>query len=805
MLHYAAVLFVATATMASPQATVISPLLLNPPEQLTHLHQDPLPVSVRFENQINRKMLDQLEELGAKIKFMPSGRPATVGNIVSMVVPKMVLPKLMTIPGIARVESAVPTMYDRPLYNTARQVQADQMWWPAQNRSGSMGEGITIADIESAWDIFHPDYFKPDAGYISVRDSNGDGIIAAGDEIDLDGDGEFESKLSVLESGLEEGFQPDLDWLYIDENEDGKRNYGGSTVTDLTPAFGEPIFIGDDINQDGRIADGEKLIRLGTSKVKALYDGTTLYKRGDNLSKYPRDFIQENIDWNFMSHGTGAAGIAVAGWPGLRRHTGIAPAADLVLVGDQDKVAAIAMTQELKADVVFHEWNDWQNFQDGSTNIEQAVSSSAATNQVQVAPAGNLANAAHIMNLSGISENPQVVSLTTDDLDWHEYRMFNITFTWQGSQSDIQIGLRNEENELQRFQGPYSEFSIDDTKFQGWYDLSERGTSMLMVYASLTQGGILPERVWDIEISGSESVERVRGVLLDDRSGWGQGVSWTSHVSDNGSALSPATADTVIAVGAHGGVEDQGPWGRVGHRRAWSGMGPRIDGERVVDISSPDDPMVCASRDNEPDVYGAYGRFGGTSGATPHVAGAAALMLGSGMFDNHEDIERALTAFALADDATGTVPNEAYGYGKIKTAESVFGESITHNDPPIIVLQTERNEACELIVGVKAQDIAIEFIQVDFDLWYNGHLESAAQQSITLPEVETDIPLVVHVQDNTGSTARMLTVINPSQFSCEPVIEENGGCAAQGSENAYIFLILLLCAQFLRRPRWVNP
>ena len=225
-------------------------------------------------------------------------------------------------PGIVRVESAIPIMYDRPLYDTARQVQADQMWWPAQNRTGSMGEGITIADIESAWDIFHPDYFRPDAGYVSARDTNGDGIIAGGDELDLDGDGQFESKISILESGLEEGFQPDLDWLYVDENEDGKRSYGGSNVTDQTPAFGEPIFIGDDVNQDGIISGGEKLIRLGSSKVKALYDGTTLYKRGENLSSYPRDFIQENIDWNFMSHGTGAAGIAVAGWPGLRRHTG---------------------------------------------------------------------------------------------------------------------------------------------------------------------------------------------------------------------------------------------------------------------------------------------------------------------------------------------------------------------------------------------------------------------------------------------------------------------------------------------------
>ena len=408
------------------------------------------------------------------------------------------------------------------------------------------------------------------------------------------------------------------------------------------------------------------------------------------------------------------------------------------------------------------------------------------------------------MNLTSISETAQTVSLTTDDLDWHEYRMFNITFTWQGAQSDIQIGIRNEANELQTFQDSYSEFSIGEMKFQGWYDFSERGTSMLMVYASLAQGGVLPEEQWDFEISGSESVEKVRGVLLDDRSGWGQGVSWITHVSDHGSALSPATADTVIAVGAHGGVEDQGPWGRVGYRRAWSGMGPRIDGERIVDISSPDDPMVCASRDNEPGVYGAYGRFGGTSGATPHVAGAAALMLGSGAFKTHEEIERALTAFALEDEATDSVPNEAYGYGKIRTAQSVFGTSITHNEPPVIVMQALRNEACELLLNVTPEDISVEFIQVEFDLWYNGALESSETQGIVLPEIAADIPIVVHVTDSTGSTARMLRVLNPSKVACEPTIPDSGGCAVQDSKNAYIFVLLLFCAYLLRRPRRTN-
>ena len=218
-------------TMASPQATVINPMLLNPPAQLDHLHEDPLAVTLRFENPVHEKILDELQGLGATIKRLPSGKPVFVGPVVSIYIPKRHLQKLMSLPNLVRVESAFPTQWASPLYETARQVQADQLWWPAEGREGNMGEGITIADIESAWDIFHPDYFRPDAGYVSARDANGDGVIGAGDEVDLDGDLIFESKLSLFESGLEEGFQPYLDWLYVDENQDGKRNFRDRMLT----------------------------------------------------------------------------------------------------------------------------------------------------------------------------------------------------------------------------------------------------------------------------------------------------------------------------------------------------------------------------------------------------------------------------------------------------------------------------------------------------------------------------------------------------------------------------------------------
>ena len=114
------------------------------------------------------------------------------------------------------------------------------------------------------WDIFHPDFFRPDGGYVSFSDQDENSILSAGDALDLDGDGEYESSFSFLSPG---GFEPDSGWLYVDENQNGVRDFGAS-FDESTPAYGEPIFVGDDLNENGQMDVGEKLIRLGTSKFR---------------------------------------------------------------------------------------------------------------------------------------------------------------------------------------------------------------------------------------------------------------------------------------------------------------------------------------------------------------------------------------------------------------------------------------------------------------------------------------------------------------------------------------------------------
>lgn len=64
------------------------------------------------------------------------------------------------------------------------------------------------------------------------------------------------------------------------------------------------------------------------------------------------------------------------------------------------------------------------------------------------------------------------------------------------------------------------------------------------------------------------------------------------------------------------------------------------------------------------DIGGWHARNGGTSMASPLVAGIAALYLQKCPSANYESFKNDLINTAFSDNHTGTVPNNAYGYGK---------------------------------------------------------------------------------------------------------------------------------------------
>ena len=113
------------------------------------------------------------------------------------------------------------------------------------------------------------------------------------------------------------------------------------------------------------------------------------------------------------------------------------------------------------------------------------------------------------------------------------------------------------------------------------------------------------------------------------------------------SLVSPADATGVMAVGAI----DYENW-TTGPQESFSSRGPTSDGRTKPEICGPDNVAN----------YG-YGRFLGTSAASPHVAGAAALILSCRRAYSVSQLWDALISSALDMGSSGQ--DNIYGYGRL--------------------------------------------------------------------------------------------------------------------------------------------
>jgi len=118
--------------------------------------------------------------------------------------------------------------------------------------------------------------------------------------------------------------------------------------------------------------------------------------------------------------------------------------------------------------------------------------------------------------------------------------------------------------------------------------------------------------------------------------------------------------------------------GTLGALSDFSGIGPTRDGRIKPDITAPGQtvgssmsikiaPTVFSQNRERDDCHRGSS---GTSMATPHVAGAIALLFDVDPTLDGMQVRAALQRSALADAQTGAVPNNRFGYGKLKVLDA---------------------------------------------------------------------------------------------------------------------------------------
>jgi len=156
---------------------------------------------------------------------------------------------------------------------------------------------------------------------------------------------------------------------------------------------------------------------------------------------------------------------------------------------------------------------------------------------------------------------------------------------------------------------------------------------------------------------------------------------------------------------------DQTPVGKLSPN---SSKGPNRHNVIKPDVSASGDVSLTAgpvwmlnnpSNNSFIDVDGWHVRNGGTSMASPLVAGLAALYLQKCPSASYEDFKNDLLSTAFSDSYTGSLPNMAYGYGKPHALDLMLATDFTTgingateicNDP--ILLTCEANTPLSSVI-----------------------------------------------------------------------------------------------------------
>ncbi len=464
---------------------------------------------------------------------------------------------------------------------------------------------------------------------------------------------------------------------------------------------------------------------LGNTRIKYLWDqrlplaaNTPVYGYGQEWDNVGIDgglaAASTDIDW--YGHGTHVTGVAAGNGLASGTYKGVAPKSDLVVVAfDFYSANPTLMTDAV--DYIFNKANtlgkpcvinaslgDYYGSHDGLDLQAQLIKNmiNAQPGRAFVAAAGNAGNVPFHLGYTVSADT----NFTLFDSGAQDFVMYADTSDFNAVKFAIgvdQISPTHSKRGSTAFSTISSHLGVlvNDTIYNGGNRIGivqSYGDTVSGVYSM--EFNIIPDSLgysWRLSTTGTGKFDLWNFGLMSS------GLPPLATMPDSNFYKFPdlnqtivssfQCLDNVITVGNYTNRKSVLNYNSVmfvdstrtpGQRHPNSSSGPTRDGRIKPDIAAPGDfIMSCtllstlpADAIMYPDAFdpgGFHVLGGGTSAASPGVAGIAALYLQKNPTATAMDVKNAITSCTTVDGYTGVVPNNQYGYGKANAFTALTG------------------------------------------------------------------------------------------------------------------------------------